>query len=80
MSKVKRGGNVKEWVAAVFAGGTALHSTAELQLMRNAVAWQWELARAEQEAALAQRAAQLEAELLATKAAQQRQQVAAASL
>ena len=55
-SIVKRAGTLKEWVTAVMASGRALFTTAELHLMRNAVAWK-------DDEDLAQRAAQLEAEL-----------------
>lgn len=47
---------MKDWATAVMASGRALFTTAELQLMRNAVAWK-------DDEDLAQKAAQLEAEL-----------------
>ena len=69
-SVVKRSGSLREWVAAVFAGGRALYSTEELQLMRSALAWEADREREEREAALAQRAAQMQAELQASILAQ----------
>jgi hypothetical protein len=70
-SVVKRSGSLRDWVAAVFAGGRALYNTEELQLMRNALAWEADKEREEREAALAQRTAQLQAELQASIMAQQ---------